>query len=432
MVVKRRALTAASALAVATVVLTGCSSGGGDDGSGPVEIEYLGWVAGLQDSVDIWNEENPDIQVTLNETTGSDVANPLIRAGVEAGNAPCLTQMAYASITNFVADDLLLPVTDEAAEFEDDFLGWTWSQVSPGGETYGIPQDIGPMVLFYNQAKFDEFGIEVPTTWDEYAAASAAVKAKDPTVSLGFHGVDDVGNYAGLVSQNGGNWTAIDGDEWKVAIDDQPALEVADYWQGLVDRQETLLTPRFDAGIYPLFADGKILSMIGASWNFSSLPANVPEQSGQWRVAQLPNWGTPASGNSGGSASVVLKGCENPAEAVEFAAWLNSSEASLDTLASPDAGGLYPAAVEALAYDVVNQPVEYYGGQNVFEEFAASAEVVDTSWQFGPTADGTDTAYADGFAGIATGEKTFPEVASEVQEITLAEMNDRGIAASAR
>lgn len=424
----RRAVLAGSLLA-GVVVASGCSAGGGDaTPDGPVELEYLGWVTGLQDSIDIWNEQNPDVQVTLRTTTGSAEAYPAIRSGVQAGNAPCLAQMSYDTLPSFVADDLLLPITEYASQYEDLFLNWTWANVTAGGEVFGIPQDTGPMVLYYNDAKFEEFGITVPTTWEEYAAAAAAVKAQDPGVTLGFIGSDDVGNYAGLVAQNGGNWTAIDGDEWVVGVNDPQALEVAEFWQGLVERQEVTITPRFDAGIYPQFNDGKILSMIGASWNYLSLTLNLPDQEGQWRVAQMPKWGgSESTANHGGSASVVLKGCDYPEQATEFANWLNSAEESMDILVGD--GGLYPAATAALEYPILKDGVDFYGGQVIFDEFAESAQNADSSWTFGPTYVGTSTAYADGFSAVAAGERTLMEVADTVQEVTLTEMQDRGIAA---
>ncbi len=40
------------------------------------------------------------------------------------------------------------------------------------GGIYGLPQDSGPMALFYNKEVFDKYGIAVPTTWDEYVAAA--------------------------------------------------------------------------------------------------------------------------------------------------------------------------------------------------------------------------------------------------------------------
>lgn len=430
MVAPRKTFIAAL-VAASLVALAGCSSSTAEKSSGPVTIEYLGWVSGLKDSIKIWNEKNPDIQVKLTTTTGSSAANPLIRAGVQAGNAPCLTQMAYFSIPSFVADDLLEPVTEQAASYKSDFLPWTWSSVSPGGKTYGIPQDTGPMVMYYNQTEFDKYGLSVPTTWDEYAADAKKVHAADPSVSLGFFGTDDVGNYAGLVAQAGGSWTKIDGKQWKVGINDAGAQKVADYWQGLISSGDIVATPRFDAGIYPLFDQGKILTMIGASWNYASFPANVPNQSGQWRIAPMPNWGKDASANSGGSASVVLKGCKYPAQAVKFAAWLNSSEASLNYLSSPTIGGLYPAAKKALDYKIVNSDVDYYGGQNIFKTFAKSSALVDTSWQYGPTYEQTSTAFSDGFAAVKTGAKTLSEVSDDVQASTLKDMKSRGISASA-
>ena len=124
----------------------------------------------------------------------------------------------------------------------------------------------------------------------------------------------------------------------------------------------------------------------------------------------MPKWeGSEATANHGGSASVVLKGCEYPAQAAEFAAWLNSSEESMNILIGQ--GGLYPAAIEAFGYDILSEGVEYFGDQVIFDEFAASAENVDTSWTFGPTYDGTATAYSDGFASVAAGESTLVEVA---------------------
>lgn len=430
MAIRTKSLASAAAVAASILVITGCSATPAEP-SGPVEIEYLGWVVGLEDSIKVWNEENPDIQVKLTTTTGSVAANPLIRSGVQAGNAACLAQMAYSSIPNFVADDLLEPVTDQAAEYEDEYIPWTWSSASPGGETYGIPQDTGPMVMYYNQTEFEKYGLEIPTTWDEYAEAAQKVHAADPSVTLGFFGVDDPGNYAGLVAQAGGRWTTIDGDEWKVGIDDAGSTKVAEYWQDLISSGAVVATPRFDAGIYPLFDQGKILTMIGASWNYASFPANLPNQSGQWRIAPMPNWGSDVSANSGGSASVVVKGCKYPEQAVKFANWLNSSEESLKFLSDPTLGGLYPAATKALDYDIVNTGVEYYGDQNVYEEFAKSSALVDTSWQYGPTWESTYTEYADGFAAVATGSKTLLEVAQETQEATLKDMTDRGIAASA-
>ena len=45
------------------------------------------------------------------------------------------------------------------------------------GKTYGLPQDTGPLVYFYNQKAFDELGIKVPKTKDELIAAAKTAAA---------------------------------------------------------------------------------------------------------------------------------------------------------------------------------------------------------------------------------------------------------------
>lgn len=397
---------------------------------GSVSIDYLGWVPSLQDAVDAWNKGHGDIKVNLQTTSGSVDANTKIRAGVGAGNAPCLSQMAYSDIPSFVADNLLEPVTAEAAAYKNKFLPWTWNLVSPGGQTYGVPQDTGPMVMFYRVDLFKKYGIAVPTTWTQYADDAKKVHAADPTVALGFFGVDDAGNYAGFAAQNDARWYTINGDKWNIGINSSGSTKVATFWQNLITSGEVVATKRYDAGLYPLLEKGKILSLTGAAWNSGLFTQNLADQAGKWAVAPMPNWGTPSSANSGGSAVVVLKGCAHKAEAVKFAAWLNNDEASLNVLSDPARGGLYPASVAALNYKVVNRPVAYFGNQNIYQVFSASAKLVNTSWAWGPTWTSTYTELSDGFTGVAAGSTTIQAVQDKVQQETLDDMAKLGISAS--
>ena len=77
------------------------------------------------------------------------------------------------------------------------------------------------------------------------------------------------------------------------------------------------------------------MNYVGASWNVGLIEANVADQSGLWSVAPMPMQGSSdATANNGGSMIGILKGCEHPAEAIEFATWLNTSEEAWSTLGS--------------------------------------------------------------------------------------------------
>ena len=416
---------------VTAVAACGSSSGGSgssDPAGGPVEISYTGWVPHAEDVVDLWNEAHPDVQVTYSPVANGQEAYPKIRSSVQAGDGGCLAQLTYDQVSSFVADGMLLDVTEYTGDVQDTFLDWTWSQVSPGGQTYAIPQDTGPMAMFYRADLFEQFGIDVPTTWDEFAQAAQTVHAADPGKTLTYLATDDASTVAAYAWQRGAQWFEIDGDAWRVGVDDDASQDAAAYWQGLIDSGAVATTKRWDPGFYAELNQGKYLAMIGGAWNTALIEANVGETAGSWRVAPMPTvYGSDTTANSGGSAVAVLKGCENPEAAVEFATWLNSSEESLDVLAASDGGGLYPAAVDALEYDVVNQESDFFGGQNVAEVFAESAQKVDTDWAWGPTYSTTDTALTDGLASVATGASTLPKALADVQESTVAAMKDRGI-----
>ena len=61
-----------------------------------------------------------------------------------------------------------------------DFSSAAWSGVQFNGHIEELPQDIGPMALFYNKSIFDKYHIPVPTTWAEYAADAKKLHDADP------------------------------------------------------------------------------------------------------------------------------------------------------------------------------------------------------------------------------------------------------------
>lgn len=182
---------AAAVVLLTAVALTGCSgttSGGTGDAAecapadGAVTLDFTSWIPGIEDVVSIWNEENPDIQVKVqtgpngNGGTYQNFFNQL-----KAGNAPDLGQIEYDALPNFRVQDGLvdLGACDFVLDAKDDFVDWTWNQVSFGedGSAYGVPQDAGPMAMFYRSDLFEANGIPIPTTWAEYADAAEKVRA---------------------------------------------------------------------------------------------------------------------------------------------------------------------------------------------------------------------------------------------------------------
>lgn len=84
---------------------------------------------------------------------------------------------------------------------------------------------MGVLSFFYRADLFEQYGVEVPTTWDEYVAAAEAVKAADPNVRIGATTLGDPALYAALAWQHGATWASVEGDAWKIDIDSAETAE---------------------------------------------------------------------------------------------------------------------------------------------------------------------------------------------------------------
>ncbi|MQS07388.1 ABC transporter substrate-binding protein [Streptomyces alkaliphilus] len=424
-----RGMIGASVLALAAV--TGC--GGGDSGSGgaadepcapssdPVTLEYWSWVPGMEEAVDLWNSRNPDVRVELRTTPAGNAGTyQNMSNSLKAGNAPDLGQIEYDSLANFRLNGGLrdigpCPGMDTA---QSEFVDWTWSQVTFGADgedgVWAVPQDTGPMALFYRQDVFDDLGLEAPGTWDEYEAA--AVTIRDAGRYITHFPQTDPNWFTGLLWQNEATMFQRDGEAWAVTVDRPESRRVAEYWQRLIDEDLVATDLQgFSPALYKSWNDDEVVTWISAAWGYSTIRDNAPSTAGKWAVAPMPQWeaGGQRAGNWGGSTTAVLSGSEHPAEATEFALWLNTDPEALEILNRE--GGLYPAATDGLDLPALGEPVDFYGGQRIFEVFALASANVDTGFTWGPTMTDTYRFLGDGTAGVLGGRTTLTDVLRETQ-----------------
>ena len=419
----RRFGAAALAATVAAGLFAGCSSDSGDS-DGPVTIEFWGWVPGIEDLVDQWNENNSDIQVEFNRMTGDDQQK--VEGAVEAGTAPDLIQLTTHSIPNYVISGWAQDITEYASGMEDEYVPSAWNAVSVEGRVYGIPQDIGPGGMMYRADLFEEHGIDVPTTWDEYLDAARALHEADPDLHIANLSPSETGQWTQQMQQAHGSWYQIGDDTWEVTVDSEESQVVAERWQTLLDEDlvttEQMWTPEY----WTLVNEGSIATITYAAWFPVLLAENAAETSGAWRVAPMPTYpGESYSSDTGGAALVVLEGSEHPAEAVEFANWLNSSPDTQEHLIT--VGGLFPASNAGLESEALMQPMEFFGDQVVNEVFVESARNAAEGWIDGPNYGFVSTAIADEFARAVNGEITFSEALSNAADATRDDLASRGL-----
>ena len=230
--------------AISAFGLAACSSsddtGSGDSTSGEaVTIEYMhrldngADMATVAEITERWNTEHPDIQVKTTKFDGAATDMILkLETDVKAGNAPCLAQVGYSEAPQLYVKGLLMDVTEHAEKYKDNFSAGAYAGMRVGDVVVGLPQDVGPLVYFYNEAEFEKLGLTPPTTLDELNADSATAAAAGKYITA--FSADEATHWLAAQSAAAGDtWFSTEGDEWVVDTEGEGSQVVAALWQGL-------------------------------------------------------------------------------------------------------------------------------------------------------------------------------------------------------
>jgi ABC-type glycerol-3-phosphate transport system substrate-binding protein len=155
----------------------------------------------FMDSVAEFEAQNPGVTVEWDSSSGDDYQFAGLPALLESDNPPDLFfEWGGNRVHNHALDGYAMEVSDLAAEFRGDFAPSAWSGFEFDDGVYGIPlnQDI-TIQMWYDTAVFDELGLDVPETWDEFMDVCEAIVDSGRTpIVMGNADAWVAGNFAGL------------------------------------------------------------------------------------------------------------------------------------------------------------------------------------------------------------------------------------------
>lgn len=231
----RRRTAVVTIAAVAAVALAACSGGSGsgsDDEN--VEITLLVQTGGTGPAwgealIEAFNVEHPEITVTLNSQPGGTEGDNLVKTKLATGEMEDVFTYNTGSLLQAInPDQNLVNLSDQewASTLIDSFV----PVVSTDNGLYGAPTGASQAGgVLYNIPMYEELGLEVPTSWDEFMANNDAIKAAGKTAIIQTYG--DTWTSQLFVLGDFGNVTAQDPD-WATEYTannrkyvDQPGLQ---------------------------------------------------------------------------------------------------------------------------------------------------------------------------------------------------------------
>lgn len=298
--------------------------------------------------------------------------------------------------------------------FLDGFTAGALDPVTVDDSVYGLRNDLAPVVLWYDQALFDQFGYDIPTTWEEYEELSDTLAAEHPGYILGSVGDSFVGTYVYY-------WGAqapifqVDGDSFTTDFSDDHSTRMTDLLDHMIDNGTLVQDSVFSAEFVSGYA-GKVLAMPGPAWYSGAIfqnPDNLNSPAGQIGAAAPLYWDgeDQVTGNVGGGVWYASSHSANLDAVSTFLEYVISSDQAVEL-----ASGL-PAYADAADAWLTTQSESGYFVGDFKENVTLAAGSVWSGWGFPSFS--PETAYASIVVpGLAAGSSIadlVPDWQTEIQ-----------------
>jgi multiple sugar transport system substrate-binding protein len=357
------------------------------------KVTLWSWYPQVEKLVDHFNGTHKDVQVCWTSSDQSAKAYSRLSTTIKAGSgAADIVQLEYAVMPQYASgvEKHLVDLTKfGAAKIKSDYTSGAWKDVQLGGDqgVYGIPVDVGPVVMYYRKDIFDKYGVQIPTTWEEYEKAGQELKSKGYEGHIGnWQPNGTLFNYA-YYDQNGGDvfkYSANDPEKVGVDINSEQVKTVVSFWQKLA-QEDVVATDDTDTAEWnKKNVDGSYATIIHASWMVGYLNGLSGVQEGSvWQVAQAPVWSeSDPAVNCGGSALAVTDQAKHTELAAKVAMEFFGDDEAQELAVTES--GLYPTWKKKLeSQEFLDREEEFFDGQQINQIIAPVAGAYE-GYQFLP------------------------------------------------
>lgn len=379
----------------------------------PEQLDYYNFV------IAEFNKKFPNIKVEM-EAASDEAYKDKIRVLMASGDVPDIYfSWAGEFSWKFARAGQALDLTDAMmnSDWKDKVVQAAVEPYKVDGKIFGVPMRINAKFMVYNKDIFAQYGLNVPTTWDEFLAVCQTLKDNGVTpISFGNEFPWASAHYVGDLNAKLVNGDVLKADYLLTAEPDKLFTDPG-YVEALT-RFKTL----GDLGYFNEGANG--ISHSNARSAFMAQKAGmfyleleefvtVNEEFQNFGFFQFPS-GTGGQGDqnllTGAPDGFMVYGkTEHPAEAIEFLKFVTSPEMGYEYVKQL---GIPSSAVGAVTAD--NALPLVVEGVNAINSASGMALWMDTDMNIKIV-----EVYLPGMQALLTGSKTPEQVMQEVHDIAV-------------
>lgn len=367
---KKRTVCAALAVSAAAVSLAGCgtgSSSSGNQDSGGAKVVTI-WSPTDEPAIEEWwvekinafNEAHKgEIEVKREAVVraNSYAYEDKINAAVTSNDLPDILYVDGPNISNYAEAGLIVPIDAYFTEDDlNDFVDSIKVQGTYDGKLFALGATESSVALYYNKDMTDAAGITMPDkledalTWSEFEEIAAKLTTDQV---VGTNIIMDKGEGLPYVLEqfwisNGTDFISEDGSTAEGYVNSEKGIQAATFLNGLIQKGYANVEP-----IQQEFHNGKCATMLGGSWEVTTLETQFPDVN--WGVTYFPvadNGGIKTS-PTGDWAACMTKNADEAA-AGEVIAYLMNQE-NVTTYAQ----AIAKLPTRASSYDTLTEYNEY-------------------------------------------------------------------------
>lgn len=235
-----------------------------------------------------FDEKRDDVTLEITEVQHDDYETKL-QALAAANDLPDVFTMKGSWVGNFYKNGLLADMTEavENCEWKDQYRFYLFDNVTMAdGTIVGAPMQFSSTTIaYYNQALWDEAGLELPETWDDVWAAAEVFKEKGIT-PIAFGNADKWQYNSSWISAIG---PRIAGEEWvdniiakngNASFNDEEFVKVLEFTKEL--GASGALNPDYETignqDASAQFLQGNAAMFIDGYWNVEYTESNATDE----------------------------------------------------------------------------------------------------------------------------------------------------------